>query len=343
AMLRLGGWLGTRWDHGTDEVPGGSLVCDPSTIVNAGERGARYWCEIAARTTIEAATALGWPARLLTASRDGYTWEHAVAELWSNQFSKWFVMDTDFNVVYESAGVPLSAFELSHQGEQLQNGGRLRVRAIAPAKPSLPFKDLVPFYAYVHVDMRNDWCSRPLKQGSPAGGDLATWWTARPAFSRILTAKRRVDDRAVFDWNVNSVAIHASAARRYDDGQLWLEIGLTGYSPTFEAFEASVDGQPWNRIEGGVHSFSVASGIHTVGARLVTTSGYRGAESEIKFEAIAGGLGGTGSGVRRATQPRSIGRQRCIGQLTVPGRCGDSVVAPMATRGTASRLVGREH
>ncbi|MGH8210541.1 MAG: hypothetical protein ACREU6_13305, partial [Steroidobacteraceae bacterium] len=223
AMLRLGGWLGTRWDHGSDTLVGTSQVCDPSAVVEAGEQGARYWCEIAARTMVHAATAMGWPARLVTASRDGYTWEHAVAELWSNPFNKWFVIDPDFNVVYESSGIPLSAFELSHDGPGLQRAHRLTVRAIAPSKRSLPLRDLLPFYRYVHIDLRNDWCTRPLLAGSPAGGDRATWWTARSPFNPpLLTAKKHVDDAATFNWKVNSVEIRARAARWLPGGRLSL-------------------------------------------------------------------------------------------------------------------------
>lgn len=284
AMLRLGGWLGTKWDHGTDEVPGGNRVCNPAAVIEAGERGAKYWCEIAAKTAVQAATALGWPARLTTASRDGYTWEHAVAELWSNQFGKWFALDTDFNIVYEADGIPLSAFELSRNGEQLQKENRLSVRPVAPPKASLPFQDLVPFYAYVHVDMRNDWCTRPLRRGSPAGGDLATWWTARPNFPRIVTHKMRVDDPDAFDWVVNSTAIHARGASRSPDGSLLLEIALSGYSPVFTRFEARVDGQTWEEIDGTNRVLSLEAGTHTVEARIITTSNASGPPSRVRFE-----------------------------------------------------------
>src|ERR1700730_6625402 len=107
-MLKLGAWVGTRWNHGSDPLAGARDACNPAAIVAAGARGAKDWCEIAARTPGHAASSLGWPARVITASRDGYTWEHAIAELWSDDFGKWFAMDTDFNVVYESNGIPLS-------------------------------------------------------------------------------------------------------------------------------------------------------------------------------------------------------------------------------------------
>lgn len=291
AMLRLAAWSGTQFDHGTDDVPGGNQVCDPSAVIAAGRAGSKYWCEIAARVMVHAANSLGWQARIITGSRDGYTWEHAVAELWSNQFDKWIAIDTDFNVLYEERGVPLSAFELSSRGERLRDENQLTVRRIAPSKPSLPSKDLMPYYAYVHVDLRTDWCTRSLRAGSPAGGDLATWWVARPAFPRFLTAKVRVDDEATFDWHVNTVALYALEARRRDDGALQLTAGLAGYSPAFDHFEVSVDDTAWQRVTGARYEAQLAPGEHVLRARLVTSAGYPGPTSRVDLRLAAAGEG----------------------------------------------------
>lgn len=286
AMLRLARWVGTRWDHGTDEVPGGNQVCDPSAVVRAGEGGSRFWCEIAARTMVHAATALGWQARVVTASRDGYTWEHAMAELWSNQFRKWFVVDTDFNVVFQRAGVPLSAFELVHEGERLQAAGQLEVVPFAATKPSLPLTDLIPFFAYVHVDMRNDWCTRFLRRGSPAGGDHATWWTARPNLNRLLTAKLRIDDQNQFNWKLNSVAIYAVSAEKNKDGKLLVEVALKGYNPIFNNFELFVDDKLLSPVTESVYKISVGIGVHTIKARFVNNLSRLGVNpiSEVRFK-----------------------------------------------------------
>lgn len=286
AMLRLARWVGTRWDHGTDEVPGGNQVCDPSAVVRAGDAGSRFWCEIAARTMVHAATALGWQARAVTASRDGYTWEHAVAELWSNQFRKWFVVDTDFNVVFQRAGVPLSAFELVHEGERLQAAGQLEVVPFAAVKPSLPLTDLIPFFAYVHVDMRNDWCTRFLRRGSPAGGDYATWWTARPILNGLLTAKLRVDDQNQFNWKLDSVAIYAVSAEINKDNRLLVEVALKGYSPIFNDFELFVDDKLLSPIIESVYKVSVGIGVHAIKARFINNLSHPGVNpiSEVKFK-----------------------------------------------------------
>jgi len=288
SMLKLGAWVGTRWDHGSDLLPNDHNVCNPSAVIENGSRGATYWCEIAARTLVHAASALGWPARLITASRDGYTWEHAVAELWSNRFDKWFVIDADFNMVYEdsTSRVPLSAFELHTTGEQLQRSGRLVLRSIAPPKKGLRFRSLIPFYAYVHVDMRNDWCTRALPRGSPAGGDLATWWTARPSVGPILTAKVRVDDHARFDWPLNTVALYALNAERIDGERVLVKVGLAGYSPVFARFELSIDGRSWQPVEGSTESVIVTPATHSIQGRIVTRSGDEGPVSELKLSLV---------------------------------------------------------
>jgi len=282
AMMKLAAWVGTRWDHGSDAVPGGNQVCNPTAVVAAGERGAKFWCEIAARTLAHAANSVGWIARVLTGSRDGYTWEHAVTELWSNQFNKWFAIDADFNVVYEAGGIPLSGFELSSRGEQLQRSGELTARRFAPDKASLPLADLVPFYRYVHVDLRADWCSRRLAHGSPAGGDLATWWTARPSLRKLLTAKVRVDEQSRFDWRVNTVGLYGLRADPLDEG-VRVHVGLSAYSPVFECFEVDIDEGGWRRLPDAAFDAVLGSGPHSLRSRIVTRRGDRGPISEARI------------------------------------------------------------
>jgi hypothetical protein len=283
-MLRLGGWVGRLFDHGADALGRRQEYIPPSEVIRAGADGKRFWCEVAARLTVHAATALGWQARLVTASRTGYLWEHAVAELWSNQHRKWFVLDTDFNVVYEVDGVPQSAFELCKNGVALQQRGRLRIRAVAPPKPSLPTVDLLPFYAYVHVDLRNDWNSRHLRPGSPAGGDLSTWWTSRQGFGPVLTAKTRVDRQDTFDWPVNAVSMYALDAAGERGDTRTLRVGLVGYSPVFRAFQTAFDSGPWVESPTGEIRVPLSAGPHVLKARVVTASGSTGPEYAVSFD-----------------------------------------------------------
>lgn len=281
AMLKVFRWVGTRFDHGADPVPGGTIPIDPRLVLSGGERGQKYWCEIAAKLTVEVASAFGWPARLVTASRDGYRWEHAVAEIWSNRFNKWFAVDTDFNVIYHSEGVPLSAFELCHQGPELQRQGRLMALRIAPAKKSLKATQLLPFYRYVHIDLRNDWFTRRLRRLSPAGGDQSTWWTARDDVGLLLTGKQRVDDIERFDWKMNQVLISPVGVVQGEGGRA-LSLALGTYSPYFERFDLEINGKNVVSRNGRISFFPV-KGINVVTAKIVDRMGNSGPLSRASF------------------------------------------------------------
>jgi hypothetical protein len=277
AMLRLAAWIGTRFDHGTDEVPGGRQVCDPIAVIEAGQSKSRFWCEIAARTLAHAAGAVGWQARVITVSETGYRWDHAVTELWSNEFNKWFVADADFNVVFEADGVPLSAWELVHDGLRLNRTGQLQERLFAPRKSGLTQVDLVAMYQYAHIDLRTDWCSRFLKSGSPVGGDRSTWWTARPGRGPAFGAATRVDRQETFDWPVNHVTIGIDAT---DSGPGRLR--LDAYSPSFSHFEYRFDRRDWRSAEANDRPVIDArsSGVEV---RVVTQRGDRGPSSHLSL------------------------------------------------------------
>jgi len=297
AMLKLGAWVGGLFDHGADELGRRQNLISPVDVIRMGAAGKKFWCEVAARLMVHAATAIGWQARLATGSATGYSWDHAVAELWSNQHRKWFVLDADFNIVYESGGVPLSAFELCHHGLRLQQAGALTVRAISPPKPSLPTINLLPFYEYVHIDLRNDWNSRALGVGSPEGGDRATWWTARPSLGPVLTAKVREDRADRFDWPVNSVSLHAEHLASNPDATAVLRVGLAGYSPNFGRFEVSTDEDAWRHVRGSTAEFRLVPGRHVLRARVVTAAGHSGPAYSVSVD-VPGPLASAASSQR---------------------------------------------
>jgi hypothetical protein len=283
AMMAVAHWVGTRWDHGLGALPESGKY-DPGAIVAKAEQGTPYWCEISSILMIQAAASLGWPARLVTASRDGYRWEHALAEIWSNQYGKWFVVDADFNIIYWADEKPLSAYELCHRGPLLQKNGKLQVKQFAPLKPSLELKDLLPYYRYVHIDLRNDWFSRKLRKGSPAGGDLATWWTARSDLGPLLTVKIRVDDQKKFDWAVNAVGIYADGVSRDpQSGEYRIGLTLAGYSPYFKNFQFARESGKWEDMKSSSIHIPVTEGTHCIEARAMTLASMPGPASTVCY------------------------------------------------------------
>jgi hypothetical protein len=275
AMVTLATWLGQAWDHGKDTVPGSAQHVDLIEVMKQGKAGKKFWCEIAAKVGVQAFTSMGWPARLVTTSRDGYTWEHAVFETWSNTFGKWFALDTDFNILYEADGIPLSAYEICHQGPALMLAGKLKVRKLGPPKASLPFTDLLPFFSYVHIDLRSDWYTRRLSWGSPAGGDYSTWWTARADFPALLTPKVRQDDGRRFDWPMNAAWMVPDSFSPTSAGYS-VKTRLLGYAPYFKCFQVSIDGGEWKNADGANLEIELSPGDHMLSVRVMTESGETG-------------------------------------------------------------------
>ncbi|MGI9284679.1 MAG: transglutaminase domain-containing protein [Pseudomonadales bacterium] len=292
AMLKVASWVGNLWDHGIDTPLNGPQNFKAIDAIESAKNGARYWCEISARSMSQVATALGWPSRVITLSRSGYEWQHAVTEVWSNQFTKWFVIDTDFNVIYESNGIPLSAFELVHEGKMLQRLGRLAIKNFTPLKPffvrrggkmrEMQALEQLRFYNYAHMDMRNDWASRKLSRGSPVGGDRATYFTSNAKISPILNAFRRASTKRDFDWPVNLVEIHL-VGLKVDDSKVVLEIDAKAYGPYANYIQIRIDRGTWQNTDPGLSSYQLTDGIHSLEARLALINDTVGPTTNVTF------------------------------------------------------------
>jgi hypothetical protein len=113
-----------------------------------------------------------------------------------------------------------------------------------------------------------------LRAGSPAGGDLATWWTARADFGRLLTPKRRMDARARFDWPVNRAWTRLERVRA-DKGGFALTAAIHAYAPFATRLQFSLNGEEWRDATGPMELL-LPSGEHRLSARVVTGSGWAG-------------------------------------------------------------------
>lgn len=274
AILLLSRWVGRQFDHGLDAAPGGHHVCDPTGVVLAGRAGHRFSCEIAARLLAHAAMSVGLPARVLSVSRDGYTPEHALTEIWSDRFNKWIAVDPDFNILFENTtGTPQSAVEVMGHGADLPRDRSLVMRRIAPPKPHTRDIDTLMLYRYVSVDMRTDWCSRILAPGSPAGGDLATWWTARPDLSPLLTARHRVTPEQ-FGWTLNAVTAFPLRAERTSGSSVTIRFALAAYAPAFMRFEYRIADGTWRAINDGPVAIDLPVGRTELAFRVLNRSGF---------------------------------------------------------------------
>jgi len=122
AQLMLMQWVHDRIKNGDPK----QFPTHAQDILEFAAKGEKFWCTYFAITYVETAQALGWQARPIGVDRRhgpeglGST-HHGVAEVWSNQFGKWVVIDPQSNLHFEKNGVPLSAWEI--RAEWLKNNG----------------------------------------------------------------------------------------------------------------------------------------------------------------------------------------------------------------------------
>jgi hypothetical protein len=259
AQLILKQWIAQR-------IPGGNPRSSPTSaeeILDRAANGERFYCTQYAITYAECAQALGWQARKIGVDRKhgpigmGST-HHGVAEVWSNQFGKWVVMDPQSNLHFEKKGVPLNAWEI--RAEWLRNGGAdvdhvVGIPPVAIRKNpaivwwKLPDEDETATYYWLYIE---DHVARypdskyllPLDQAH----DGVLWYQNEDGNGRLHTGylrNRFVPTRRLEDayWTVSIpearlVAASAGVVR----------MSVETYDPNRTGHESSLDGRSWERI-----------------------------------------------------------------------------------------------
>lgn len=182
--VALRDWLKSLFPHRT---PYRMPEWDALLILDRGSRGVeRFICVHYSVSLVQCCLALGMQARMINlhrgiaenyvigdeATADPPVDEHVVAEVWSAELGKWFMLDVDFDCHYERDGVPLSAWEL----HQAYVDGELDAVTPCRGPHSASFnaygetlddedeffaRSLPSYYAHVSVLMRNDFLADP--------------------------------------------------------------------------------------------------------------------------------------------------------------------------------------
>jgi hypothetical protein len=184
-LLLLRDWVHSRWDHGWATADRNNAL----EVLARAEQGSDFACGYYMATLTQTALALGFQARCVGITKTATSWMapdeghigHAVAEVWSQDWHKWVLLDADMNVHYEHHGLPLNALEI----HRLWKSGRWQetrqVHGEAPfrytTKPASGFGArftpqhiatilgivsrfrAMDFYAMIRWEMRNDFFS----------------------------------------------------------------------------------------------------------------------------------------------------------------------------------------
>lgn len=313
AALRC--WVRKQFPHGKkparERVPNIRSNC--LRILEYAEKGGSFICPIFATLYIEVCLAMGYPARFLEISKpeceiiapDVGNVGHCVAEVWSNQYGKWILMDPDSNWHYELEGVPLSALEVH---DAWLNG---REKDTVPVQGDPPFytddewekeypgimepyfaHQMMDYYHYVRVTLRNDYLSNPLPYGFPSRSEFnpQLHWTdsqTPPMYvyaSHPMTGSHYTNLRHDFEWTLNQTHIELEAQGEKDaQVSSLVKVMLETATPWFSHFEASIDDGEWQRSPSRFE-WRLHPGINRICARSVNLYGIVGRESKIAID-----------------------------------------------------------
>ena len=164
------------------------------------ERRRQGHCLYCNMTLIAACLAMGYPARWVNISTK-HTYEHEVAEVWSNQFDKWVFLDAtrDYYIYDPDTGIPMNLVEISARLAEIMPGPATWEHPIQwhlpdPAlleKVRIAYREgdhnysirepgegpeFLMYKGHLQMPLRNDFASRPLpvpwRISSNWGGDL---------------------------------------------------------------------------------------------------------------------------------------------------------------------------
>lgn len=239
------------WDHGI------SMWCPPwdALIILATNKQPIALCMCTHYSTIftQCAIALGYTARQVILDH------HCVAEVWSNEFEKWILMDTgssqnpEMNCHLEHNGIPLNALEIRN----LWKSGKINEIKFVYANPSsITTEEKEKFEASYFknfrrfaIPLRNNFLGNPepgeLEQGmSEYYCDMYLWYEdscetiESPEYGKT---SNRISD---FYWTLNQTFIDLISEEKDS-----LIVTLYNDTPSFSHYLIRINGNRWTKTQ----------------------------------------------------------------------------------------------
>ncbi|MDE0506454.1 MAG: transglutaminase-like domain-containing protein [Candidatus Poribacteria bacterium] len=283
-FLRLSAWTRHQWENGWNM--GEIHFCPPWDGMLILELASRKlslgMCTHFNTVFVHACSALGLIARTVVIGR------HCVAEVWSEEFDKWIMVDTGGDshdetkatYCYTRNGVPMSTLEI-HNAWVNQDFDGL---AIEPEHAAKRFADTLTsrtaLFDFFCINPRNDEL-QSLSPGEPEHGKISyhydgyLWWKddstpPNPWFSRQSS---RVGD---FYWTPNRTMIYLSESAHPEV----LDVDLTTTMPNFKHYLVQRNDGDWE-LQPNRFSWKLILGQNQLRVKAVSQFGWEGKDSHV--------------------------------------------------------------
>ncbi len=251
ALVALRRWVHARWD---DSPRSFAQVPEPLSaldILDNASKGERPICSLAAKTYIQVASALGFPARFVQAH------QHVTSEVWSNDYRKWVIMDAHFNCHFERDASPLSIAEVR---QAFRNGSGDTIICRTEDQPPTLEK-----YQNFAIVMRNDLLSQHYPRWHPMYLDYLKSWVQYTdqdtSPSLVFQNTSRLED---LYWPLNETEIWLQPLPS-DGNTLNIAVWVSSYMPNFKSFIITHNGQE-HEVDSHMLSLHLTPGLHTITA-----------------------------------------------------------------------------
>ena len=284
--IALRNFVKSLWHHGTS----GADFFDPKDfdalkIIELAHQGKKFWCQVYALVYTELANYVGLVSRLVMLSSEGYKFDHGVVETWSNLFNKWVLMDPDFNIHYELNGIPLNAVELHNiWSEKKWNLVKVIKGFPRPVGYDVETRSkykLINLYAYVRIDLRNDYYWNRFPKGHPSVSDENTLLWYDPIFPPILSFEMKTNKYSDFYWSLNYVRINIDP---FQISNNLVPMLLDTCTPWFSYYWVVIDNKKQIKLNSNRYSWYLHNGINRFKVCPVNKFGYKGICSEIAIK-----------------------------------------------------------
>lgn len=166
-QLLLKDWVHNTLPHGLP--PKDYADSSAIEIFKDAKKGKKMSCTQYAFAFLQFGVALGWYTRKLGIDSDHQSGEekmhHGVADIWSSQFKKWYVVDAMHNLHFEKDGMPLNSLEV--RTEFLKNNAKDLQGVIGSNKETISYDksckgfDTPSNYFWFFISLRNNFFEKP--------------------------------------------------------------------------------------------------------------------------------------------------------------------------------------
>jgi len=263
-------------------------------ILQAIDEGHTFFCAHYAHVFVSAAASLGWIDRELALRRhqdppQGGSSEHAVTEIWSNQYRKWVMMDPTAKMYLEKDGLPLNAYEIRQ--EWFYREGRDLVFVVGKERKKYRKADLPIFLGRFagfgdltvpanELDKYGFIAYIPNTNLMDAGLDYGQMFIVKDQLCEGTRWHQRIapPNPAVDPY----FPIHQAALSLVAE-QDHLRVALRTLTPNFQTYQVRSGGGPWKASEESF-PWTLHPGVNRLEVRAVNQFGVEGPLSTVEVE-----------------------------------------------------------